>query len=143
MPRELELPSPICHLDRCEERGTGSPLVRGEVPYTSTIDAIATFPTTAVGVHPHDGRLVLRAPSGLSNLLGVVVRANKRQITREVYEQKVDRWIKFWPKLTIVNWHEANMRKLGNAAGGSPLPNTEYLIDTLSDRGNAEPLLGD
>ncbi|MGO7089137.1 nucleotidyltransferase family protein [Rhizobium leguminosarum] len=50
------------------------------------------------------------APFGLSDLLGGVVRANKRQITREVYERKVDRWIKFWPKLTIVNWHEANMR---------------------------------
>ncbi|MGR9128534.1 nucleotidyltransferase family protein [Rhizobium leguminosarum] len=58
----------------------------------------------------HNGGLELCAPFGLSDLLGGVVRANKRQITREVYERKVDRWIKFWSKLTIVNWHEANMR---------------------------------
>nr|WP_210316491.1 nucleotidyltransferase family protein [Rhizobium leguminosarum] len=75
-------------------------------PYTSTINAIATFPTTAtaVGVRPHNGGLELCAPFGLSDLLGGVVRANKRQITREVYERKVDRWIKVWPELVVVSW---------------------------------------
>ncbi|MEF0938925.1 nucleotidyltransferase family protein [Rhizobium sp. BR 362] len=75
-------------------------------PYISTADAIATFPTTAtaVGVHPHDGGLELCAPFGLSDLLGGVVRANTRQITREVYERKVERWITVWPNLTVVSW---------------------------------------
>ncbi|WHO71981.1 nucleotidyltransferase family protein [Rhizobium sp. BT03] len=75
-------------------------------PYISTTDAIATFPTTAtaVGIRPGDGGLELCAPFGLSDLLGGIVRANTRQITREVYERKVDRWINVWPNLTVVKW---------------------------------------
>lgn len=75
-------------------------------PYISTTDAITTFPTTAtaVGVRPHNGGLELCAPFGLADLLGGFVRANKRQITREVYERKVDRWIKVWPELKVVSW---------------------------------------
>ncbi|MGR8963739.1 nucleotidyltransferase family protein [Rhizobium leguminosarum] len=75
-------------------------------PYTSTTDAIATFPTTAtaVGVRPGSGSLELCAPFGLSDLLGGVVRPNKRQIRREIYEQKVSRWIKVWPGLGVVGW---------------------------------------
>ncbi|WFU06312.1 nucleotidyltransferase family protein (plasmid) [Rhizobium sp. CB3171] len=75
-------------------------------PYKSTVDAIATFPTTAtaVGMRPHNGGLELCAPFGLSDLLGGVVRANTRQITREVYERKVERWINVWPNLTVVSW---------------------------------------
>lgn len=32
------------------------------------------------------------------------VRANKKQITQEIYEAKVARWIKFWPDLNVVPW---------------------------------------
>jgi hypothetical protein len=75
-------------------------------PYSSTTDAIATFPTTAtaVGLRPGNGSLDLCAPFGLSDLLGGVVRPNKRQIRREIYEQKVTRWIKVWPGLGVVGW---------------------------------------
>ncbi|MBY5472930.1 nucleotidyltransferase family protein [Rhizobium leguminosarum] len=75
-------------------------------PYTSTTDAIATFPTTAtaVGLRPGNGSLELCAPFGLSDLLGGVVRPNKTQIRREIYEQKVTRWIKVWPGLGVVGW---------------------------------------
>ncbi|AHK04607.1 hypothetical protein X971_4768 [Agrobacterium tumefaciens LBA4213 (Ach5)] len=37
-------------------------------------------------------------------MLGAVVRPNKKQITREIYEKKIGRWIKLWPELTIVDW---------------------------------------
>ncbi|MGR9156264.1 nucleotidyltransferase family protein [Rhizobium leguminosarum] len=75
-------------------------------PYSSTTDAIATFPTTAtaVGLRPGNGSLDLCAPFGLSDLLGGVVRPNKRQIRREIYEQKVGRWIEVWPGLGVVGW---------------------------------------
>lgn len=75
-------------------------------PYVSTTDAIATFPTTAtaVGLLPRNGGLELCAPFGLSELLGGVVRANKIQIRRQIYEQKVSRWLKVWPKLSVVDW---------------------------------------
>jgi hypothetical protein len=75
-------------------------------PYRSTADAIATFPTTAtsIGVWPGAGTLDICAPFGLDDLLGGVVRPNKRQITRDVYEAKTARWRALWPELTYVPW---------------------------------------
>jgi uncharacterized protein len=61
-------------------------------PYLSSAAAIATFPTTAVGVRRICGKLECCAPFGLDDLFGLVVRPNKRQITRAIYEAKVDRW---------------------------------------------------
>lgn len=70
------------------ERKFGKPLL----PYVSTADAISTFPTTAtaIGVRPGTSTLAIEAPFGLDDLLGGVVRANKRQIPRAVYEAKVE-----------------------------------------------------
>jgi hypothetical protein len=75
-------------------------------PYVSTADAITTFPTTAtaVGLQPTAGKLKVYAPYGLTDLFGLVVRPNKKQITRLVYEAKVAKWIKLWPSLHIVPW---------------------------------------
>jgi hypothetical protein len=77
-------------------------------PYLSSADAIATFPTTAtaVGVRRIRGKLECRAPFGLDDLFGLVVRPNKRQITRPIYEAKVDRWRSIWPRLTFLRWEE-------------------------------------
>ncbi|MGG7578932.1 nucleotidyltransferase family protein [Rhizobium sp. Nf11,1] len=78
------------------------------MPYTSTDNAITTFPTTAaaVGIRPVDKRLDLYAPYGLSDLLAPLVRANKKQIGREIYERKIARWRKLWPDLQIIPWDE-------------------------------------
>ncbi len=75
-------------------------------PYLSSADAIATFPTTAtaVGVRRIRGELECCAPFGLDDLFGLVVRPNKRQITRAIYEAKVDRWRSIWPRLTFLPW---------------------------------------
>lgn len=77
-------------------------------PYTSTADAIATFPTTAtaIGLRPAPAGLELYAPYGLSDLFGAVVRPNKTQITREIYERKVARWISLWPQFEIIDWDQ-------------------------------------
>ncbi len=77
-------------------------------PYVSAAHAITTFPTTAtaVGLRPGDGDLELIAPFGLSDLLGGIVRPNKKQITREIYAQKANRWISVWPNLTVVGWDD-------------------------------------
>jgi uncharacterized protein len=77
-------------------------------PYLSSADAIATFPTTAtaVGVRRKRGKLECSAPFGLDDLFGLVVRPNKRQITRPIYEAKVDRWRSIWPRLTFLPWEE-------------------------------------
>lgn len=80
----------------------GQPLT----PYVSTADAISTFPTTAtaVGIRPGTNGLELVAPFGLADLLGLIVRPNKKQISRQVYEAKVERWLTLWPGLRIVPW---------------------------------------
>jgi hypothetical protein len=77
-------------------------------PYLSSADAIATFPTTAtaVGACWIRGKLECCAPFGLDDLFGLVVRPNKRQITRTIYEAKVDRWRPIWPRLNFLAWEE-------------------------------------
>lgn len=76
--------------------------------YRSSADAIATFPTTAtaVGVRRKHGEFECCAPFGLDDLFGLVVRPNKRQITRSIYEAKVERWRSIWPGLSILPWEE-------------------------------------
>lgn len=77
-------------------------------PYTSTADAIATFPTTAtsVGVRPGaDGRLEVAAPFGLDDLLGMQVRPNRALVSQAVYEAKTARWQHLWPRLAISGWN--------------------------------------
>lgn len=77
-------------------------------PYGSAEEAVATFPTTstAVGVRPHGAQLDICAPFGLDILFGLVVRPNKAQITRAIYEAKVARWRLHWPELKICDWDE-------------------------------------
>lgn len=76
-------------------------------PYTCTEDAIYSFPTTAsavgVTIKKKDG-LKIFAPHGLADLFGLIVRANKIEITKEIYEKKCRRWRKAWPKLIVVPW---------------------------------------
>ncbi|GEN59079.1 hypothetical protein ANI02nite_09630 [Acetobacter nitrogenifigens DSM 23921 = NBRC 105050] len=78
-------------------------------PYRSVRDAIDTFPTTAtaVGVRPAEGGVEIYAPFGLTDMFGGIVRANKRQITAQIYEAKVSRWLSHWPNLHIVPWDES------------------------------------
>jgi hypothetical protein len=75
-------------------------------PYTCTEATIFTFPTTAsaVGVSRRHGRLAVYALHGLSDLFGLVVRANKVLVSREVYERTCRRWSSVWPMVTVVPW---------------------------------------
>lgn len=75
-------------------------------PHVSVEDAINRWPTTAtcVGVKSVNGELLVYAPYGLNDLASMIVRPNKVQITKEIYEQKVTRWKKIWQNLTIVPW---------------------------------------
>jgi len=78
-------------------------------PYTSTWHAITTFPTTAtaIGVQPTSSGLSIFAPFGLSDLLGLIVRPNKTQITQSIYESKIRQWRVLWPQLTVVDWADS------------------------------------
>ncbi len=75
-------------------------------PYSSTEEAINTWPTTAtsVGVTVDDGNIRVYAPYGLHDLFAMIVRPNKTLVTRQVYEAKASRWAKAWPKLRIEQW---------------------------------------
>lgn len=76
-------------------------------PYSCTEEAIFSFPTTAsaTGVTlAQDKKMKIFAPHGLTDLLSLTVRANKIQISKEVYKKKCQRWKKVWPKLTIISW---------------------------------------
>lgn len=76
-------------------------------PYESVEDAISTWPTTATCVavkHDEEGRFAVYAPYGLNDLLDMIVRPNKAQITREIYLEKVERWEKVWHRLRIIPW---------------------------------------
>ncbi|MBN2384617.1 nucleotidyltransferase family protein [bacterium] len=70
-------------------------------------EAIGRFPTTAtaIGVHTMIGiNCHIIAPLGTQDLFSGVVRANKRQITQEIYETKIAKWKRKWPELKILDW---------------------------------------
>lgn len=77
-------------------------------PYASSRDAIETWPTTAtaVGVRADGGELGVYAPFTLDDLLDLVVRANRVQITPEIYQAKADRWLRRWPGLVVLPWEQ-------------------------------------
>jgi len=79
-------------------------------PYLSLELAINTWPTTAtaIGIRKcEDDKLKVYAPFGLNDLCGKIVRANKAQITKSIYESKVKKWISKWPDLKIIPWENA------------------------------------
>ena len=74
--------------------------------YRSSEGAIDTWPTTstAIGLRTDGTAYHLYAPYGLDDLFSLIVRPNKVQITREIYETKVRKWRRFWPKLQCEPW---------------------------------------
>jgi len=78
-------------------------------PYSSIYDALKSWPTTAtsIGVRKEKNDYLVFAPFGLDDLLGLIVKANKVQITEEIYNSKVGRWTRCWPKLKVIAWDES------------------------------------
>ncbi|MGI9512301.1 MAG: nucleotidyltransferase family protein [Anderseniella sp.] len=76
--------------------------------YQSVEAAISTFPTTAtaVGIRLTTDELEVHSPFGLDDLMEGIIRPNKAQITKDIYDAKVKRWIKAWPKLVTVEWDD-------------------------------------
>jgi uncharacterized protein len=75
-------------------------------PYACAEAAISTWPTTAtsIGVTKRNGQFTVYAPFGTADLWALIVRPNKRLVTRGVYEAKVARWSPIWPRLEIIPW---------------------------------------
>jgi len=77
--------------------------------YRSVEDAISTWPTTATSIGVKldwMGGFTAYAPFGLDDLFGMVVRPNKRGVSREVYLEKARRWASLWPKLRVIPWED-------------------------------------
>jgi uncharacterized protein len=74
--------------------------------YGSSEEAIDTFPITAgcVGIRKEAGDYKIYAPFGFDDLFNLVVRPNKQQITKDIYEAKRLRWRPLWPNLSYVEW---------------------------------------
>ena len=80
---------------------------RKVAPFTSSADAVATFPeiATCVGVRlMADDDMLVVAPHGLDDLLGCVCRQNPTRVPASFYQQRVaDKgWITRWPHLRYV-----------------------------------------
>ena len=76
-------------------------------PYTSTKNAILTWPTTAsaIGIRLNkNNEFEVYAPFGLKDLFELKVRANKKLISQEIFEKKAKSWKQTWPKLKVVPW---------------------------------------
>lgn len=78
-------------------------------PYSSVREAIDTFPTTstAIGIRPAGRGTEIYATFGFVDLFAGVVRANKKQITRDIYVAKVSKWLIRWPDLRVVSWDQS------------------------------------
>ena len=77
-------------------------------PIRSISDAVITFPTTATAVAVAlDDRGSVVAPFGLDDLLGLIVRPNRRQVDRPVYDAKIVRWRRLWPEITYLPWQDS------------------------------------
>jgi hypothetical protein len=77
--------------------------------YRSAEAAIDTFPTTAgsIGIRAAGEAIECYTSFGFEDLLELVVRPNKRQITRSIYVKKTARWKTIWPMLKIIDWEDA------------------------------------
>ncbi len=100
------------------ERKFGYPIE----PYTSSESAIDTFPTTvgSIGIRPAGKGIEAYAAFGFEDLLNMVVRPNKRQVTRNIYTAKTARWADLWPLLTIVDWDDETSVAPGPPSSRSP-----------------------
>lgn len=51
-----------------------------------------------------NGLYKIYAPYQLDDLFSMVVRPNKLLVTKEIFENKANKWKEKWPKLQIVPW---------------------------------------
>lgn len=74
--------------------------------YKSVEDAIDSWPTTAtsLGIRITESGYKIYAPFGLEDVMSGTIRANKKQITEEIYNKKVSKWTKKWNNLKVVKW---------------------------------------
>jgi uncharacterized protein len=93
------------HLWYGEHFGTAAP-----PPFRSAAEPIAGFAAVCCcyGLRlDGTGRPQVHAPHGFDDLFALVVRPNRSQAPRQVYEAKAARWQQHWPELTVLPWESA------------------------------------
>lgn len=76
--------------------------------YTSSEDGISTWlPAFSVGVRAENSKFKIFAPFGLNDTFNMIVRMNKRQITKEVYDTMVKRLQRDWPTIEVIPFDQA------------------------------------
>jgi len=76
-------------------------------PYRDIFNAIDSFPTTTttIGVRKNkNNQYFLYYSNGLEDLFNLIHRANKVKITKEIYDKKKNKIIKYWNKIKIIEW---------------------------------------
>lgn len=76
--------------------------------YMSCEDALASWPTTAtaIGLRLVNETVRVYTPFDTADLLTLIVRPNRVQITPAIYAKKVARWAKLWPLLDVKPWEQ-------------------------------------
>ena len=81
--------------------------VPGPPAFRDCAEAVDSFAAIccSVAVTVDDaGRPRTYAPYGYADVFDLVVRPNRRQAPRHVYEAKAARWKEHWPELTVLPW---------------------------------------
>lgn len=76
-------------------------------PLLSSADGVATWPETATSVAARleaDGSLMIVAPCGLADLLGMRLRRNPRRVTEAIFEKRLreKRIAETWPRVRVI-----------------------------------------
>lgn len=76
-------------------------------PYRSVEEAISSWSTTAtcLGVRCGQRKFEVYAPYGLGDIFAMTLRPVKRLFSKEMYENKVNRWAIKWPRLKVIPWN--------------------------------------
>lgn len=74
--------------------------------YENTEDAISKWNTTitCIGVRMENNHLIVHAPYGLDDLFKLIIRPQKYEVSKELYDKKCQKWLKKWPNLKIIPW---------------------------------------
>jgi hypothetical protein len=83
--------------------------VAGPAAFRSCAEAIDSFAAVCCSYGltlDAGGSPRVYAPHGYDDLFELVVRPNRRQAPRHVYEAKAARWLQHWPELTVLPWDD-------------------------------------
>ncbi len=76
-------------------------------PYLSSESAIDMWlSATAIGVRKERTGYQIYAPYGLDDIFNMVIRPNRKLITKDHYLEKVEKWNSQWPDLTVLPFED-------------------------------------